>query len=516
MDLERIGVEHGVGAGAHPGRAGGMQGRLSVAADPFEDLLAGGDAGAGRDLAPVEGGQGGLGQYPPDAADGLHPLPPVLVGGQVVEPQGGLGPGVGRLDLHRPAGVAVHGPDVDLEPVPARRRGAVVADGQGQEVDHQVGVGHVVVAADEAPGLEVVGGPRPPARQPLQPDPGPPPAGEMGLHRHRLGAGVLDVDLQVVLQVAAHSLQPGHHLDPAALQQRRRPHPRQLQHLRGVDRAPAQDHLAGPHGPGPAAPAAHHPRRPIALEEDAVDEGAGGQVQVGPVQHRVEVGPGRAQPPPPVNVAVEGGEALLPVAVDVAGEGVAGLDRRLQEGLEQRAGGRPPLQHQRPVVTPERGAVVGSQAALHPLEVRQAVGVVPAVHARIAGPPLVVEGVAALEDHPVDAGRPAQHLAPGVVDAPAPHVGLGLGGVPPVVEAVADGERERGRHVDVHVPFPVPPSGFDHQHLGGPVAAQPVGQDAPGRSPAHDHIVVPVPHATRQHGSLPARSGTGGAFAWRR
>ena len=93
----------------------------------------------------------------------------------------------------------------------------------------------------------------------------------------------------------------------------------------------------------------------------------------------------------------------------------------------------------------------GREARLHPLEVRQAVGVVPRRHPGVGRPALVVERVAALEDLAVDARRAAEDLAAGVVDPPAVHERLGLGLVPPVVEPAADRERQRGRHVDEDV-----------------------------------------------------------------
>src|SRR6185312_13162769 len=91
----------------------------------------------------------------------------------------------------------------------------------------------------------------------------------------------------------------------------------------------------------------------------------------------------------------------------------------------------------------ERAAVAAplvatGEVVLHLLEVRQAVRVVPGLHPRVGGPPLVVHGVAALEDHPVDAARAAEDLAPRVVDAPPVHERLGLRLVPPVVEPGAD------------------------------------------------------------------------------
>ena len=100
--------------------------------------------------------------------------------------------------------------------------------------------------------------------------------------------------------------------------------------------AAAADHLAGLHGSGAAALDICHARGPGALEEDPRGEGTGDEMEVAPAQHGMQVGPGRAEAAAPVNVAVEGGEALLAVAVDVGGATVARLLGGLQEGLEQR------------------------------------------------------------------------------------------------------------------------------------------------------------------------------------
>src|SRR5690606_33284283 len=113
--------------------------------------------------------------------------------GQVVELDGGLDPGVGGTDLHPSPGVGVHRPDVHLVAVAAGGGGPVVADGDGQEMEHEVGVGDVVVAAHEPAALEVVGGAGTSAEQPHQADDRAPPPRQPRCHRHRLGAGVLDV-----------------------------------------------------------------------------------------------------------------------------------------------------------------------------------------------------------------------------------------------------------------------------------------------------------------------------------
>ena len=179
---------------------------------------------------------------------------------------------------------------------------------------------------------------------------------------------------------------------------------------------------------------------------------------------RVQVRARCAEPPAVVDVAVEGGEALLLEAVDVVRERVSRLLHRLEERLEQRARGGAALEHERAVAAAE--LVGAGEAALHPLEVREAVRVVPAAHPRVGAPALVVERVAALEDHPVDARRAAEHLAAGVVDPPPVHERLRLRLVLPVVEPVADRRREPGRHVDEDVPLVVGPPRLEHEHRG--------------------------------------------------
>ncbi len=72
-------------------------------------------------------------------------------------------------------------------------------------MEHQVRVVDLVVGPDEAAALEMIGGCRPlPGQDPLQTDERLSPFLEIGLHRDRFGAGVLDVDLEVVLQIGAH------------------------------------------------------------------------------------------------------------------------------------------------------------------------------------------------------------------------------------------------------------------------------------------------------------------------
>ena len=147
------------------------------------------DARPGRRLAALVGRERGLAEDPPGDPDRLHPLPPILVGRQVVEPDRRVDARVGRGDPHGPPRVGAHRPDVDLVavvPPPAR---AVVADRQRQEVEHQVGVGDVVVAAREAAPSKWFVAPGPRRRNShWKPIHGRRHVAERGLHRHRLGA----------------------------------------------------------------------------------------------------------------------------------------------------------------------------------------------------------------------------------------------------------------------------------------------------------------------------------------
>jgi len=465
-----------------------MQGGLGIPGDPVQDLLVGRDLRAGRQLPGVVGGERRLVHDVPGHPDDLDPLPAVLVGGEVVEAEGRLGPRVAGLDPDVAPGVRVHGADMDLVAVAVARRRAVVADGQRQEVEHEVGVGHVRVGADEAAALEVVGGSGPPPGQPLHADPGPAPQAQGRLHRHRPAGGVLDVHLEMILEVLADPRQVGHHRDVQRLQEAGRPHPGELEQLGGSERPGAQQDVPAPDGAVTAPPAVLHPDRPPPLEQDPVDEGAGPHVEVAAAHHRVQVGHRSRDPPSPVNVAVERREPLLAVTVHVLRQLVPGFLHRFEEGCEEGAVGRSPFQHQRALAAPP--SVRTGQAGLRTLEVREAVAVVPALHAGFGGPLVIVGRVAPLEDHAVDGAGSAEHLSPGVVDPPTPHVGFGIALVSPVVEAVADGEGQGRRHVDEHVPAVVPAPGFEHQDPVAGVRAQPVGQRAPGRAASHDDEVV--------------------------
>ena len=381
-----------------------------------------------------------------------------------------------------------------------RRRRAVVPDGDRQEVEHQVGIGDVVVAPYESSRLEVIRRAPPHAEeQPLGANERPPPRLERRSHRDRLPAGVLDVDLQVVLQVLPDSGEVVHDVDAQSLQLVGVADARDLEEPGGVDGAAAQDDVARTRpAPCPRASRVLDADSPLPTEQDPRDERPRLHRQVRPPHDGVQVGAGGAQATATVDGAIEGGEALLPVAVDVVREWIAGLLHRGEERLEQRARGRSTFENERAVMAAERAPV--RQAGLHPLEVRQAVGVVPRLHAGVGSPALVIQRVAALEDHPIDAARSAEHLPAGVVDLAPVHERFRFRLVLPVVEPAADGIGQGGGHVDEDVERVVRPAGLQHQDPGGRVGAEPVRERAArGAAADDDEVSVQCAHGTSSH-----------------
>src|SRR5436190_13292685 len=199
-------------------------------------------------------------------------------------------------------------------------------------------------------------------------------------------------------------------------------------------------------------------------------EGVDGQVL--PSHDGVQISASCAEPASSVDVPVELCEALLPVAVHVIGQVVASLLRTLEESTEQRVCRRTAFKDEWAAAAAPQ--VSTCEAGFHSLEVRQAMRVIPRLHALVCCPPLVVERVAALKNHPVDAARTAQHLASCVEDAPVVHVWFGIGLVAPVVQATTNGERQRSRHVNERVENEVGATCFEDEDRDAGVGAEPV------------------------------------------
>src|SRR5215470_23999 len=111
-----------------------------------------------------------------------------------------------------------------------------------REVEHQIRIGDGVVAARESAALEMVRRAGALAQEePLRADEWTLPFRQRGLEGYGLGAGVLDVDLQVVLQVFPHGGNIDDSVDAEFLKFVRGTDAGQLQQLRGVECTSAAD-----------------------------------------------------------------------------------------------------------------------------------------------------------------------------------------------------------------------------------------------------------------------------------
>ena len=139
-----------------------------------------------------------------------------------------------------PAGRA-HGAHMGLEAVGVHRVAAVVVNRDRQEMVLDVRPLEALVGADETARLELVAGARAGAQeQPLRPDGRLVVPFQRRVQRDRLGAFVLQVHLQVILEIGADARQIGHHRHAEFVQQRRQRRRRSAAGSAGEAMAPAQ------------------------------------------------------------------------------------------------------------------------------------------------------------------------------------------------------------------------------------------------------------------------------------
>ena len=164
----------------------------------------------------------------------------------------------------------------------------------------------------------------------------------------------------MVLEVRADARQVDPALDADLGEVVARADAREHQQLRAVDRAAAEQHLAGgADGVLGAALAEGEPGRPLPLELDPARQRPGGDGQVGPVPGGLEVGlVGRPAAAALAGDLVEPG-ALLLGAVEVVGRLEPGADRALDERVAEVVGVAAVLDVQRAALAVERAAEAG-------------------------------------------------------------------------------------------------------------------------------------------------------------
>ena len=461
---------------------------FDILAHPGVDLVVALHPEPGLDFIAPEGCQSILLQDFPGQADRLTPVADVAWIGEVIEQDRGRILRQWRADGDPPPAARLIRADVDLKAVSVKGRAPVIAHGRGQKVVLDVRPLHSLVRADKGAGLEVIGraeaglGQHPPRPYPRLAERVQPP-----VERDRLGAAVLEVYFQMVLQIGAHPGQVHYRHNARFLQQCRRADARALQQRRRADGAGRQNNLTAGHDLRGLAPTGNlHPDRAGAVEQDPLRQHPGDDLQVGPLARWREEGVCRRLAPPTGDVHLHGAKALLLITVIVLGNRVAGLltggDKGIIEGVQQ------------PVVTvadtdlptPAAVAVLAEARAFEPLVVRQQAGVVPALCASLF--PLVqIARTAANESHAIDARRTTEHLATRAVHHPASQPRLGVGPIAPVELVLGHGDRQRRGHL--HENRPVAAAELQQSDPDIRVLGQPGCNDGAGRAAAHDHVV---------------------------
>ncbi len=289
----------------------------------------------------------------------------------------------------------------------------------------------------------------------------------------------------MVLQVGTDAWDVGNHGDAQRLQQCCRPEPRQLQELGRIESAGGEDNLAVGvrHVCGFAAPVLDADRTPPGKQ----DTGRQRLRHHGEVCSRARLPQiadrgGAATPAPRRELEVSG--AFLGRTVEVVVAGEARLLRSLDEGLAQRVRLADIGDRERTAGAVQR--IGAALLVLGPPEVGQHVLETPAGIAELA-PVVVVGGLAADIEKPVDRARSAQHLAARLDDAPVVELGLRLRGVEPVdfgvVEQLAVAER------DVDPDVAVGAARLQQQHAVAARRGEAIGEHAARRAGADDDVV---------------------------
>ena len=223
-----------------------------------------------------------------------------------------------------------------------------------------------------------------------------------------------------------------------------------------------------------------------------MNQRVGDELEVRPLQRRMQIGTRGAG-------AATAAAGLLAPADAVAGarrrvvDVLAVLEAELLAGLDHRRADRRAvhLRREQRAVLAAHGAAL-ALPALGLAEERQAIVPRPAAIAELA-PVVVVLGLAADVDQPVDRRRAPDHPPARIDDGTSVGAGVGLGAIFPGERWVVEHLEEAGRDVDERVP--VAPARLDQQYFDVGILGEPVRQHAAGRARTDDDVIRP--HALR-------------------
>ncbi len=268
--------------------------------------------------------------------------------------------------------------------------------------------------------------------------------------------------------------------------------------------APCEDDFARGVGPRCVAARGHifNADGATAIEQNAVDQRADLDPQIGSRKRRSQISDRGAAAAAVADRYLPAGEALLLAAIEVVGPPVAGCSARGRESLDDRVGKACMPRRQRSVAA---AILIGAAfPGFLTLEIGQHVRIGP-LRETGSGPTIVIAAMAAHIRHGVDRGRPADHLAARDFDLPAVHARLGVGRIHPIVHAPRHHAAPGERNVDPGVA--VPAAGLQYEDAR--VFGEPVRQRAAGGARADDDEIVFGCIGGARHGAM-------FAFAWDR
>ena len=314
----------------------------------------------------------------------------------------------------------------------------------------------------------------------------------------------------MVLHVLADAAQFVDHRNTHPAEMLGIPDPRELENMRRANRPGAQDGLARRFGPvRDPITGEFDPDCTFALEQHAVHQRVGHQLQIRPFQGRPQISARRAGAAAaaagllaPADAVARSGRQIVDVLAVFEADFLPGLDHDLTKRRPVHARGE-----ERAVLAPHLGLL--ALPALGFAEIGQAIVPRPAAVAELR-PMVIIFGLTADINEAVDRARPAEHLPAGIEDRATGRAGIGLGVKPPGKgRMVEEFHKARG---DMDIGAPVAPARFDQDHLCAGILAQPTGQNATRRASTDDYIIRP--HAfLRLAGSIGTASRSESLFA---
>ena len=258
-------------------------------------------------------------------------------------------------------------------------RSTVIAHGGGQEVILNIRPLHALVRADKGARFKVVCcaktgfGQHPPGANPGLAD-----RVQTTVQRDGLGAAILEIDLQVILQVCPHTWQVNHRHDTSVFQHLRRPNAGPLEQCGRADRARGKNDFTGRHNVRCFAILGDfNARRFGPIKDHALRHHTGNDGQVGPLSRWRKIGIRRGLPDATSDVHLHGRKALLLMSVIVFCNRIArllaGLDKGVIEGVHLAVVS---IANTNGALAPAIGIIAPSRG-FHAAVVREQTGIIP-------------------------------------------------------------------------------------------------------------------------------------------